>query len=37
MLVYLLTETFAEKVRSIFERTRLKDLYAMWFFSRMVG
>jgi len=36
LLVYSLTEIFAEKVRSLFERTRPRDLYDVWYLSRMV-
>jgi len=36
LLVYSLEEIFAEKVRSIFERTRPRDLYDVWYLSRMV-
>jgi len=37
LLVYSLREIFAEKVRSLFERTRPRDLYDVWYLSRMVG
>ena len=36
LLVYSLREMFAEKVRSLFERTRPRDLYDVWYLSRIV-
>ncbi|RLF99769.1 MAG: CRISPR-associated protein Csx11 [Thaumarchaeota archaeon] len=36
LLVYSLREIFAEKVRSLFERTRPRDLYDVWYLSGMV-
>jgi len=36
LLVYSLQEIFAEKVRSVFERIRPRDLYDVWYLSRMV-
>lgn len=36
LLVYSLQEIFSEKVRSLFERTRPRDLYDVWYLSRMV-
>jgi len=32
-LVYSLDEIFAEKIRSLFERTRPRDLYDVWYLS----
>ena len=29
-------EIFAEKVRSLFERTRPKDLYDVWYLSKVI-
>ena len=37
LLVYSPKEIFAEKVRSLIERTRPRDLYDVWYLSRMVG
>ncbi len=36
LLVYSLQEIFAEKIRSLFERTRPRDFYDAWYLSRMV-
>ncbi|RLE94589.1 MAG: CRISPR-associated protein Csx11 [Thermoprotei archaeon] len=36
LLVYSLQEIFAEKVRSLFERTRPRDLYDVWYLSKIV-
>jgi len=36
LLVYSLQEIFAEKVRSLFERIRPRDLYDVWYLSGMV-
>ncbi|KYH36249.1 MAG: hypothetical protein AYL29_014870 [Candidatus Bathyarchaeota archaeon B24] len=36
LLVYSLKEIFAEKVRSLFERTRPRDLYDVWFLSKVI-
>ena len=36
LLVYSLQKIFAEKVRSVFERVRPRDLYDVWYLSRMV-
>lgn len=36
LLVYSLKEIFAEKVRSLFERTRPRDLYDVWYLSKIV-
>ena len=36
LLVYSLREIFAEKVRSLFERTRPRDLYDVWYLSRII-
>jgi len=36
LLVYPLQEIFAEKIRSLFERTRPRDLYDVWYLSRIV-
>ncbi len=33
VLVYSLEEIMAEKIRSLFERTRPRDLYDVWYFS----
>ncbi len=33
VFVYLLEEIMAEKIRSLFERTRPRDLYDVWFFK----
>jgi len=35
--VYTLEEIFAEKVRSLFERTRPRDLYDVWFLNKNVN
>lgn len=35
--VYTLEEMFAEKVRSLFERTRPRDLYDVWYLSKKVA
>jgi len=35
--VYTLEEMFAEKVRSLFERTRPRDLYDVWYLNKKIG
>jgi len=35
ILVYSLDEMFAEKTRSLFERTRPRDLYDIWYLNKM--
>ncbi|MCD6409952.1 MAG: nucleotidyl transferase AbiEii/AbiGii toxin family protein [Candidatus Verstraetearchaeota archaeon] len=37
LLVYKLEEIFAEKTRSLFERTRPRDLYDVWYLSKIVN
>jgi len=34
---YLIEEIFAEKVRSLFQRTRPRDIYDVWYLSRIVN
>ena len=36
LLVYSLQGIFAEKIRSLFERTRPRDLYDVWYLSGVV-
>ncbi len=36
IMVYALEEIFAEKVRSLFERTRPRDLYDVWYLNKKV-
>jgi predicted nucleotidyltransferase component of viral defense system len=33
VMVYSLKEIIGEKIRSLFERTRPRDLYDVWYFS----
>ena len=35
VLVYSLQEIFAEKIRSLFQRTRPRDLYDVWYLSKL--
>ena len=35
VLVYSLQEIFAEKIRSLFQRTRPRDLYDIWYLSKL--